>query len=130
MKKSKKRKNGIKKIFLLLLLSLCCVILAGKAVRGRFIDKFPGKYLVWDIKTGEYYALDQKKYKTEIQINEKKQMSALELRMEDTPDEQETEKIQTMEAEGRAQWMEMIFLWTISETCLLALAWKQKRSPK
>lgn len=130
MKKSKKRKNGIRKIFLLMLLSLGCVMLAGKAVRGRFIHKFPGKYLVWDTKTGEYYALDQKKYKTEIQNNEKKQMSALELRMEDTPDKQETEKIQTTETEGRAQWMEMIFLWTISEACLLALAWKQIRSPK
>ena len=45
-------------------------------------ELFPGKYLVWETKTGEYYALDQKKYETEIQLNEENQITKGELRIE------------------------------------------------
>lgn len=106
-----------------------------------FLNIFPGKNQVWESGFGEYYPLEQKKYETEIQCSKGKQITNEEVRIGNkrTCLEYETKERETgMSLKGygegqsgktgdRNSYIELLLLWGVSATCLLALEWKQKR---
>ena len=138
-------------LILPLLFGFCCLVSAEEKKNldtgGKLElsgEPFPGKNQVRERRFGEYYPLEQKKYGTEIQNSEGKQITNEEVWLgnERTCLDQETKEKETgtslkeygEEQSGktgdRISYTELLLLWVVSGTCLLALAWKQKRGQK
>lgn len=151
IKNRKKRKQWILTLILPLLFGFCCLVSAEEKkdldTGGKLElsgEPFPGKNKVRERRFGEYYPLEQKKYETEIQNSEGKQITNEEVWIgnERTCLDHETKEKETgtslkeygEEQSGktgdRISYTELLLLWVVSGTCLLALAWKQKRGQK
>lgn len=79
------------------------VISTDKKGKATSMELFPGKYLVGETKSGEYYALDEKKYETEVQVTEDNQVYNGEIQIENDKTVfiiEKTEKEQGQPMEG------------------------------